>query len=173
MEFYELDELGGQYDNWWGPTTECLVRMSRAAGFARTEVLRQETTRVVIKAFRQWAETALEDRPSLRIHAVTNAINFDDRLYQIPCRGRHAFVAIWIEGLPDAASRETIRVEIGGFGINPIYAGHPAEPRFAGCAQINAPVPPGLRPGAAAVRVSYGSQRSEEFTIDLMEGEQW
>ena len=60
-------------------------------------------------------------------------------------------------------------MEIGGFGINPIYAGRPAEPRFARCAQINAHVPPGLRPGAAAVRVSYGSQRSEEFTIDLME----
>jgi tRNA (mo5U34)-methyltransferase len=173
MEFYENDELGGQYDNWWGPTTECLIRMSRAAGFARVEVLRQETTRVVIKAFRQWAEASSEDRPSLRIHAVTSAINFDDRLYEIPCRGRHAFVAIWIEGLPDEASRETIRVEIGGYGINPIYAGRPAEPRFAGCAQINAPAPPGLRPGAATVRVSYGSQRSDDFAVNLIEGEQW
>jgi tRNA (mo5U34)-methyltransferase len=173
MEFYELDELGGQYDNWWGPTSECLVRMARAAGFARTEVLRQETTRVVIKCFRQWSPTPLEDRPSLTIHAVTNAINFDDRLYQIPSRGRHAFAAIWIEGLPAEASRETIRVEIGGYAINPIYAGRPAEPRFPRCAQVNVPVPPGLRPGAAIVRVSYAHQRSDDFPITLSAGPDW
>ena len=35
MEFYETDELGGQIDNWCGPTVECLMAMTRAGGFPR------------------------------------------------------------------------------------------------------------------------------------------
>jgi hypothetical protein len=97
MEFYELDELGGQYDNWWGPTTECLVRMSRAAGLPGPRCCAGDDESRH-QAFRQWPETALEDRPSLRIHAVTNAISSTIGLIGSPCRGRHAFVAIWIEG---------------------------------------------------------------------------
>ena len=173
MEFYELDELGDQYDNWWGPTSDCLIRMTRAAGFVRAEVVRQEATRVVVKAFRQWPELTLEDRPSLIIKAVTSAVNFDDRLYQIPCKGRHAFAAIWIEGLPPEASRKSIRVAIGGFAINPIHVGRPPESRFSGCAQINVPIPPGLRPGPAMVRVSCAHQRSEDFQITLIDGSDW
>ena len=37
LEFYEIDELGGQIDNWCGPTTECLMAMTRSAGFCRVE----------------------------------------------------------------------------------------------------------------------------------------
>ena len=37
MEFYETDELGGQIDNWCGPTTQCLIAMARAAGFPRVD----------------------------------------------------------------------------------------------------------------------------------------
>ena len=31
MEFYEFDELGGMYDNWWAPNVECLAQMTRSA----------------------------------------------------------------------------------------------------------------------------------------------
>ena len=34
MEFYEGIEMGGQIDNWWGPTSKCIQQMARAAGFA-------------------------------------------------------------------------------------------------------------------------------------------
>src|SRR5580698_6614600 len=37
MEFYETDALGGQIDNWCGPTAQCLMAMTRAAGFPRLE----------------------------------------------------------------------------------------------------------------------------------------
>ncbi|HVR70382.1 MAG TPA: hypothetical protein VMT87_06005 [Vicinamibacteria bacterium] len=37
--FYERDELAGDSTNWWGPNLSCLLRMLRAAGFERLEVL--------------------------------------------------------------------------------------------------------------------------------------
>src|SRR6201996_7409082 len=38
MEFYERAELGGQVDNWCGPSPEALVSMCRSAGFAQVEL---------------------------------------------------------------------------------------------------------------------------------------
>src|SRR5262249_6352591 len=73
MEFYEINALAGQYDNWWGPNCECVIQMARAAGFVRTEVLRREPTRVVIKAYRRWEPVELGALPSLCIRRIINA----------------------------------------------------------------------------------------------------
>ena len=51
MEFYENDELGGQYDNWWAPNIDCLIKMIRSAGFVRTDTLNWNYPRAAIKAF--------------------------------------------------------------------------------------------------------------------------
>ena len=40
IEFYERDELGGQLDNWSGPTVSAVEALIRAAGFAQAEVRR-------------------------------------------------------------------------------------------------------------------------------------
>src|ERR1019366_4993208 len=37
MEFYETNELGGQTDNWIGPSLPLLLAFCRTAGFARVE----------------------------------------------------------------------------------------------------------------------------------------
>ena len=77
MRFYEVDELAGQYDNWWGPDVDCLVRMARAAGFVDAVVLRVAEGRALIKASRNWHDwLSTEDRPSLEIR------------YRMPCRAR-------------------------------------------------------------------------------------
>jgi tRNA (mo5U34)-methyltransferase len=39
-EFYERDELGHDYTNWWCPNERALVGMCRAAGFERVEVIK-------------------------------------------------------------------------------------------------------------------------------------
>jgi tRNA (mo5U34)-methyltransferase len=171
MEFYELDELGGQYDNWWGPNSECLVRMTRAAGFARVEPLRPQLSRNVLKAYRCWDDLPSEPAPSLRLRDVTNAINFK---HHFPRRGRHAFLALWVDGLPAAVTREQLRVTVNGFGAAPYFVG----PSFnaAGefdCTQINVAVPPGLDAGCARVRLYCDSQTSNEVEIELVEGSEW
>ncbi len=169
MEFYEEDELGGQFDNWWGPNRACLSRMLRASGFARTEVLRIEPARAVVKAYRQWP---LEEaaRPSLQIVDVANAVSME-RIF--PRRGRLAFLDISVNGLPTTASRDEVHVEVGGYGIRPIYVGQSKDPRRAGITQINSPVPPGLGPGWTTVSITLGNRISQKFEIELSEGPEW
>ena len=85
MRFYPQDELGGQYDNWWGPSTQCLIEMTKAAGFARVELLYTDTTATLLKAYRRWEHQALQAMPSLVIREVVNAVRLDRRLER---RGR-------------------------------------------------------------------------------------
>lgn len=167
MEFYEMDELGGQYDNWWGPNTECLIQMARTAGFVRVEVLRRQDTRVVIKAFRRWDDKPDEAQPSLKIVDVLNAVNLD---HTLPRRGRNAVLALSVAGLPETATRDSVRVEIGGFGARPVYVGKWGE---EGNWQVNVPVPLGLELGRNQVCVWNGDHLSNDFEIDLVEGGQW
>ncbi|MCI0659507.1 MAG: class I SAM-dependent methyltransferase, partial [Acidobacteria bacterium] len=77
MEYYENEELGGQYDNWWGPNTDCLIRMARTAGFVRSDLIRRETARAVIKAYRNFADLPIESAPSIQILDVINACTFE------------------------------------------------------------------------------------------------
>jgi hypothetical protein len=170
MEFYEQDELGGQFDNWWGPNTECLVRMLRAAGFARADVIRSDPSRAVVKAHRRWGEIELESLPSLRILDVVNAVTMQ-RVF--PLCGRHAFLDISVGGLPPGAAREVVHVDVGEFGIQPAYVGPSGDPLRAECTQINVPVPPGLDPGPTVVRVTMDRLISQDFEINLTEGRQW
>ncbi len=166
IEFYEWDELGGQYDNWCGPNTPGLLAMTRSAGFVRPEILQQHATRSVVKAFRHWDQQVFETTLSLHIRAASNAIHFQPF---VPQSGRHAYVAIWVEGLPATITREQLRVEIGGYAIAPYYAGA-AETQSI---QINAPLPPGLAIGAATIKVYYENCVSDEATISIQVGTTW
>lgn len=170
MEFYEEDELGGQFDNWWGPNIVCLRGMLRAAGFAWTEVMRVEPARVVIKAHRRWDSLSRRGTPQLEISDVVNAITLTR---EIPTSGRNAFLDISVTGAPSTASRDDVRVVVGGFGIRPIFVGRSLDPARAGILQVNAPVPPGLDPGLTSVAVQCGELYSQEFEISLITGTQW
>ncbi|HKX31746.1 MAG TPA: DUF1698 domain-containing protein [Blastocatellia bacterium] len=170
MEFYEIDELGGQYDNWWGPNVECLIRMLRAAGFARCELLKRDSTRALIKAYRHWDDLPEERTPSLQIVKTINGTTYDQ---YFPLRGRHAILAMWVEGLPPEARRDEVRVEIGGYGINPVYVGPPGGTTRRDQLQINVPMPPGLDPGPAVVHLWHQNKRSNQVAINLSEGCQW
>jgi tRNA (mo5U34)-methyltransferase len=170
MEFYEIDQLGGQYDNWWGPNSACVLQMARAAGFVRTEPVRLEPTRTVVKAFRNWLPQETEATPSLKIRRIINACTDDVRF---PRRGRHAYLALIVEGLPADAQRENIRLEIGGFGSFAVYFGASKHAEDAGCVQITAPIPPGLDVGTVNVRLWHERQRAAEVEIELTEGREW
>ena len=73
MEFYETDELGGQIDNWCGPTTKCLMAMCRSAGFAQVTLEYVGEGRAGITCRRRWEPAATIRRPRLCcISAVNN-----------------------------------------------------------------------------------------------------
>lgn len=170
MEFYEFDELGGQYDNWWAPNVECMAQMARSAGFARIELLYRTDTRAALKAFRKWNDKPEHISPSLAIRDVINATTYDHRF---PRRGHQSFLSIWVEGLPKTARRWDTRVEVGGFGIHPTYVGPPGDPQFSNLMQINTPMPPGLDLGKAVVQIWHDGKLSSGFPIELVEGHQW
>ncbi len=170
MEFYEFDELGGMYDNWWAPNVECMAQMARSAGFARVELLYQTDTRAAVKAFRKWNDKPASVSPSLIVRDVINAATYD---HYFPRSGRQSFLSIWVEGLPRTARRWDVRVEVGGFGIHPAYVGPPGDPQLSSLMQINTPMPPGLELGKTVVRIWHSGQLSNDFEIELSEGGQW
>lgn len=170
MEFYEFDELGGQYDNWWAPNFECMAQMIRSAGFARVELLYRNDTRAAVKAFRRWNDKPEIASSDLRILDVINAATFD---HHFPRQGRKSGLSIWVEGLPKTARRWEVRVEVGGFGIHPAYVGPPGDPQFSALTQINIPMPPGLEPGRTSLRFWHNGKLSNDFEINLSEATRW
>ena len=75
LEFFETDELGGHFDNWFGPSVSCLMAMCRSVGFAYVELLSVTATTASVACFRRWPEPAgpfLESPPSL-LAVVNNA----------------------------------------------------------------------------------------------------
>ena len=169
MEFYETGELVGQYDNWWSPNLECLMRMVRSSGFAFVELLwGWDEGFATVKAHRTWQPNPnLEAVPSIVLTDIFNPVTWKK---EIPVTGRHAFVGMYAEGLSDLPHRESVRLHIGPFGIVPHFVG---ESQYPGCAQINAAVPPGLDPGLAAVWIEVGNRRSNEAHAHLVEGQTW
>ncbi len=181
MEFYEMNELGGQYDNWWGPNSEAMIRMARAAGFARAEQIRIGGGRATIKAYRHWEHTELEATPSLQIREVVNAVMLDKKF---ATHGRFAVLSIFVEGL---TATENIKVEIGGFGVTPAYILPPSDQARINnltapglivddalravarqCTQVIAPMPIGLTAGETSLRVIHNKQKSAAYKINLV-----
>jgi uncharacterized protein (TIGR03437 family) len=80
---------------------------------------------------------------------------------------------ILVEGLPERVRRWEVRVEIVGFGVQPIYVGCPGDQRYAGLTQVNVPVPPGLEIGKNKVCLWHEGNLSNDFEIELVEGALW
>ena len=58
LEFYEGTELRGQFDNWCGPNTSCLIAMARAAGFASVTLESVMEQRAHVTCLRKWPRRA-------------------------------------------------------------------------------------------------------------------
>lgn len=171
MQFYEMDELGGQLDNWWGPNTDCLIRMCRAAGFVQPEIALRENNRAAVKAYRRFNELPAENSPSIKVIAVVNSFTFEPR---IPRHGRMAFLTVLANGLPEGVLRDDVRIMVNGYGALPSYVGPVGNPDEIKCqTQINAPAPPGLSVGQAEVRVFCKGKSSEAVIVDVTEGSEW
>ena len=75
LEFYETDEMGGQPDNWFGPSLPALMGMCRVAGFARVELCSVLDYGAQLACYRKWPEPeGPEEAPILQ--SVLHAENF-------------------------------------------------------------------------------------------------
>lgn len=161
IEFYETDELGGQIDNWCGPTTQALLAMTRSAGFPRAELRYVDQRRGGVLAHRKWEPVAAA--PGSKTPFLCSAVNnrHHDTLFQ-PRKDEYLVLAFLNS---TELKRDDVMVEIDGFGVPPIFLTHHA----AGYWQVNGKVPPGIGAGNHEVRVgTRGGGFSEPVVIRML-----
>jgi SAM-dependent methyltransferase len=145
MEFYETSELGGQIDNWCGPTTACLMAMTRSAGFPRVDFLYVDSRRAGLAAHRVWEPIipATGINPPFLRSALNNRHN--DAVFQT--RKDEYLVLTFLSDEP--LKRDQVLVEVDRYGVPALaLAKHETGYWVASCK-----VPPGTSPGDHDVRV--------------------
>jgi tRNA (mo5U34)-methyltransferase len=163
LEFYETDELGGQLDNWFGPSVSCLMAMCRAAGFARVEVLYADNNRAGLACYRRFAEPLeepLSEPPRLLkvTNTIRNGINFRST--------REEYFSWWLEWTGDSLNREDVRLEAGGFGV-PAMSADRSDDRVW---HVTSRLPPGLDPGWHEARAALPGtkwSRAARIAVDV------
>jgi len=156
MEFYETTELCGQFDNWVGPNTACLLAMCRTAGFARVELESVLDHRAHVTCYRHWPEpdrasdggggAARDSAPYITAveNAATHGRDFS--------ASNDDYVAIWFKSPPADLAPADVFPRIGPYGSHPVFLQNIGGDGW----QVNCKLPPGLAPGwhAATVRIA-------------------
>ncbi len=159
MEFYGTDELGGQVDNWYGPTTNCLLTLCRAAGFARVKLEQIMEGRAGVTCYRHW-EPPPENhtQPAAWINSAVNNRTNDIHFHP----GKDEYICIYFKSQEQGLTREQIRVEIDGYGAPLLVLAELGRNGW----QANVKVPPGLAAGPHEVRLrTLNSPYSNTFQI--------
>lgn len=149
MEFFEIDELGGQFDNWCAPNVECVAAMARTAGFARAEVLGVNSSNsATVVCYRRFADppAAVGSAPELAacVHALNFGINFRSDLDD--------YASTWFTCDAADLTRGDVQISVG-----PFHAVAVALNRQEDAWQATFKIPPGLDPGWSEVRVRAGA----------------
>jgi SAM-dependent methyltransferase len=154
LQFNGLADAPGKYDTWSG------VRFKPAeiAAFAREHDLQllalegagtQYMWGTFVKRFEARERSA--GTSSFAIRRITSA---ESSAPAIPSRGRYAAFALWVEGLPEDADLNTLRIEVGGRDSGITFIG---IPHGDGLQQIAAVLPPDLETGLQPVRLFWAN----------------
>jgi len=160
LEFYETDQLGGQIDNWFGPTAKCLLALCRSAGFVRVklEYVAAER-RAGVTCHRRWEAEPEHSgvAPAWLYSAVNNRTN--DVYFHA---GKDEYLCIYFRSDESGLTGERIRIEVDGYGVNALTV-HDLD---KGDWQANSRLPPGLALGEHVVRLRTDATRfGNEFRI--------
>jgi len=160
MEFYERGELGGQSDNWCGPSPECLVGMCRSAGFAQVELKDIWCQRASVVCKRRWPEPDLT--PSAPVPYLGSVINNRTSLPVFhPLKDE--YMCLYFDSDEPGLNVDSLFVEVDGYGMQTLVLTRNETGYQANCLR-----PPGLDPGRHEVRIrTRRSARSNpaEFTM--------
>jgi len=156
LEFYETDEMGGQVDNWFGPSLPALLAMCRVAGFARVELRSVLDYGAGVACYRKWEEPeGPGETPVLQsaMHAENFGVNFRSDL--------DSYVSVWFES-PLELNKDNVQPDVSGFGSRPMAVTELREHFW----QVNFKLPPLTRPGWHDVRVRlHNGPRSNALRI--------
>ena len=161
MEFYERAELGGQIDNWCGPTPECAMAMCRSAGFAQVELVDVTEQRASIVCRRRWPDPngrGREARPQL--HSVVNNRSYVSRFHPL----KDEYLSCYFKSPEGGLTPDDLFVEVDGFGTQTLGV----TANGPGGYQADCLRPPGLAPGRHQVRLRTrrsGRSNAAEFVM--------
>ncbi len=144
LEFYETDELGGQIDNWCGPTVKCLGALCRSAGFARAQLEYVENNRAGLTCHRKWEPVGEVTAAAPWLCSVVNNRTLEPRFH--PAKDEYMCLYFRSE---ERLERRQMRVEVDGCGVPALTLTSIGTGEW----QANARVPPGLDLGSHEVRV--------------------
>ncbi|MDE3196222.1 MAG: DUF1698 domain-containing protein [Acidobacteriota bacterium] len=191
MEFYERGELGGQIDNWCGPSPECLMAMCRSAGFAQAELRDITNRRASVVCRRKWPEAvggeAVGDEAVIgeavigeavtgegkgrgtapHLHSATNNRNYTARFHP----AKEEYVCCYFQSPETALTVDSVFIEIDGYGVPALTV----VESVPGAYQANCIRPPGLDPGPHRVRLRTarsGLSNAVEISVLTGEGEE-
>ena len=159
LEFYETNELGGQIDNWFGPSVQCAAALCRSAGFARVHLAYVSDRRAGLTCSRLWEPVPLHpaDPAPLLYSAVNNRTN-DIQFHP----GKDEYICVYFRAAAPGLTRDRLFIEIDGYGAAPLVLVNLRGDEW----QANLRVPPGLAPGTHRVCLrTANSAYSNTFTI--------
>jgi tRNA (mo5U34)-methyltransferase len=115
LEFYETTELGGQYDNWCAPNTQCLLAFVRTAGFVNPRLITVAETRGVVVAYRKWPEIPRSGEVP-EIICVENAWTRDHEFRS----ARDHYFSLWFNTPSDCdLNCDNVYIQVGPYACRP------------------------------------------------------
>jgi tRNA (mo5U34)-methyltransferase len=163
MEFYESTELGGQVDNWCGPSPECLVSMCRSAGFAQVELKDITNQRASVVCRRHWPmPETFPTAAAPQLHAVINNRTYVSIFHPL----KDEYLCCYFKSEERGLTADSLFVEVDGYGTHALVL---AETEGGGY-QANCLRPPGLTPGRHEVRIrTRQSDRSNPAAFTMLD----
>jgi tRNA (mo5U34)-methyltransferase len=163
MEFYERTELGGQVDNWFGPSPECLVSMCRSAGFAQVELQDITNQRASVMCRRRWPEPdTVPTAPAPQLHAVINNRTYVSAFHPL----KDEYLCCYFKSEERGLNADSLFVEVDGYGTQALVLVENGVDGY----QANCLRPPGLEPGRHEVRIrTRHSARSNPAVIAMLD----
>src|SRR5579863_2683213 len=165
LEFYETTELAGQFDNWCGPNTSCLMAFLRTAGFVNARLLGEHDCRAQAVGYRQWpAASRAGGTPSLL--CVENTWTRDHNFRS----DRDHYITVWFTFPGRDLDCDNVFVEVGPYACRPVGVRNYAGDGW----QANCKLAPGLFHNWYNVRVAAGESawsNAARIPVDLSRAE--
>jgi tRNA (mo5U34)-methyltransferase len=155
LEYYENTELAGQFDNWCGPNTSCLLAYCRTAGFVNPRLIGVWDHRGHAVAYRKWPEIS-RSGAAPELICVENTWTRDHNFRS----DRDHYFTVWFRTERMDLNDDNVFVQVGQFAVKPAgvrnYGGNGW--------QANCKLPLGLSAGWSAVTLAAGNS---EFSKPL------
>lgn len=165
MEFYETTELRGQFDNWVGPNTPCLLAFCRSAGFVRVELQSVMSCRAHVSCFRKWLPRPTV-QPAPYVTCVENSVALDHTFSQLT----DDYVSMWFKSDQQGLTVDDVFPEVGPYASRPVVVHATGGDGW----HANFKLPIGLDPGWYDVRLQVRDSAFSNVVrigIDIPESE--